>query len=172
MQIRFNTYTMRLEDDPLDVGYASEKVTVKDAAGNEKVIGGQNGKTQIIVTAPFIDARFAEELRGLSAMLPKGGEHEVTASVVVANEHHQDPGIEGVDFCIDSDEGFGDWYGVRLADGPCEKELTKALFVISKDGALFYDEFVSNLHDGFNLDTLYRKVSAAQLCYTGQGCHA
>lgn len=171
MYIRLNTFTMRLEDEPLDIGYASEKVSVKDGEGEEHIIGGQNGKTQVIVTAPFIDDSFSDELRSLREQLPKGGDYEVSVSVVVANERHTDPGIEDFAFFIDHDDSFGDWYGVRLADGPCEKELTKALFVISKDGALFYDEFVSNLHDPFNIDTLLRKVHAAQTCYTGKGCH-
>jgi thiol peroxidase len=162
---------MHLEEEPLDIGYASEKVTLKDVSGKEQVIGGQNGTTQVIITTPFVDEQFKEELRRVRETLPNGGEYEVNASVVVAHENHDNPQIDDIAFLVDHDNEFGDWYGVRLADGPCEKELTKALFVISKDGALFYDEFVTNLHDQFNLDTLLRKVSAAQLCYTGKGCH-
>ena len=162
---------MRLEDTPLDIGYASECVSVKAADGTTHTLGGQNGKTQLIITAPFVDDAFKEELKTIDAMLPSGGEYEVTASLVVANDTHSDPALEKIGFYIDSEGEFGDWYGMRLVGAPCDGELTKALILISKDGALFYDEFAKNLHDAFNADTLLRKITAAQTCYTGKGCH-
>ena len=162
---------MRLEDTPLDVGYASERVEVKSSDGTCCSLGGQNGKTQLIVTTPFIDDAFVAELEAINAILPSGGEYEVTASIVVANDTHTAPDLDKFDFYIDSKGEFGDWYSVRLVGEPCDGEFTKALFVISKDGALFYDEFAKNLHDTFNTDTLLRKITAAQLCYTGKGCH-
>ncbi len=162
---------MHLEDDPLDIGYASEKVALKDLEGKNVVVGGQNGKTQLLISLPFIDEPIAQELETIGASLPKGGEHEVTAAIVVANESHANPNIEGMDFYVDAEGEFGDWYGTRIADGECAKELTKALVLISKDGAIFYDDFLTNLHDGFNQETLARKIYAAQTCYTGKGCH-
>jgi hypothetical protein len=162
---------MRLEDMPLDIGYASEKVTLQDREGKTRVVGGQNGKTQLIVTAPFIDDAFKAELEAIAEGLPGGGGSDINATLVVANDSHDDPGVGTFDFLVDSDNEFGDWYGVRLSGAPCDGELTKALFVISKDGALFYDEFAQNLHDKFKTDTLLRKIAAAQECYTGKGCH-
>ncbi len=171
MQVRLNTSTMRLEDMPLDIGYASDKATLTGSDGKEHTIGGQNGKTQLIITAPFIDDALVKELEEIDAMLPKGGEYEVSAALVVASGSHEDPGLETFDFFIDSKEEFGDLYGVRLEGDPCGGELTKAVILISKDGAIFYDEFTRNLHDRFNADTLLRKIAAAQTCYTGKGCH-
>lgn len=156
---------------PLDIGYASDKVTLTDSDGKEHTIGGHNGKTQLIVTAPFIDDAFVKELKEINAMLPKGGEYEVSAALVVASDSHEDPGLENFDFFIDSKAEFGDFYGVRLEGDPCDGELTKAVILISKDGAIFYDEFADNLHDRFKVDTLLRKIAAAQTCYTGKGCH-
>lgn len=171
MQIQLNTSTMRLEELPLDIGYASEKVTLTDETGKTLTLGGQNGKTQLIVTAPFIDDSFISELKILEASLPSGGEHEVEASLVVADKTYDAPALERFRYLIDSDGEFGDWYGVRLSGDPCDGELTKALLIISKDGALFYDEFAANLHDPFNAETAIRKIYAAQECYTGKGCH-
>lgn len=162
---------MRLEDLPLDVGYASEKVTLTGPDGKQYVLGGQNGKTQLIVTAPFLDDAFVEELRQIEKELPSGGDYEVTASLVVANDTHDRPELERFGFYMDLEGEFADWYGVKLSGDPCDGELTKTLLLISKDGALFYDEFVNNLHTRFNADTLLRKIVAAQTCYTGKGCH-
>ncbi len=171
MQVHLNTSTMRLEDLPMDVGYASEKVTLTDSEGKGHIIGGQNGKTQLIITAPFIDDALIDELKELSDQLPKGGDYEVTTALVVANDTHTPPQLEGIDFLIDTQEEYGDFYGVRLVGEPYGGELTKAAILISKDGAIFYDDFAEELTDRFNTDTLLRKIMAAQTCYTGKGCH-
>jgi thiol peroxidase len=160
---------MQLEELPLDIGYASEPVTLTGNDGQPHRIGGQNGKTQLIVSAPFVDDAFVEELKIIAEAI--SGTGDVTASLVVANDSHGNPGLPPFGFYVDSEGEFGDWYGVRLVGDPCDGELTKALFVISKDGALFYDEFADNLHDSFKTDTLLRKIAAAQECYTGKGCH-
>jgi peroxiredoxin len=169
LQIQLNTFTMRLEEMPLDIGYASEKVTLKTKDGTDSTVGGQNGMTQLIVTAPFIDDTFIAELEAIDKALPDS--EEVSATLVVAGDAHEAPELTRFRFLIDSDAEFADWYGVRLSGDPLEGELTKALFIISKDGALYYDEFAKNLHDPFNAETAVRKIYAAQECYTGKGCH-
>ena len=171
MQVRLKTFTMHLEDMPLDIGYTSEKVALKSVDGKEHFLGGQNGKTQLIITTPLIDDAFLEELKTIDEMLPQGGEYEVTASLVVANDTHKTPTLEKFDFYIDANDELGDFYGLRLKGEPYNDELTKAIVLISKDGAIFYDDFVSNIEEKFNIDTLYRKIAAAQTCYTGKGCH-
>lgn len=160
---------MQLEDLPLDIGYASEKVTLKTVEGADSTIGGQNGTTQLIVSAPFIDDTFIAELEAIDRALPDT--EDVSATLVVAGDAHAAPNLPHFRFLIDRDNEFADWYGVRISGAPLEGELTKALFVISKDGALFYDEFPKNLHDPFNAETAVRKIYAAQECYTGKGCH-
>lgn len=162
---------MHLEYMPLDIGYASEEVTLSDLKNNEYTLGGQNGKTQLIITTPVIDEAFIQELKEIDEMLPSGGEYEVSASLVVANNTHNVPKLNNFNFYIDTKDEMGDFYGVRLKGIPYEDELTKAAILISKDGAIFYDEYVEDIDTKFNIDTLYRKIAAAQVCYTGKGCH-
>jgi len=171
MQILCNTSTMHLDDMPLDIGYASEEVSLKDKQGKAHQLGGHTGKTQLIITLPYIDDSFKQELEDIAKDLSKGGVHEVDASIIVANDKHDSPQIEGFDFYIDEEEEFADYYGVKLRGQPYEGELTKAIILISKDGAIFYDEFSPDINKGFNTATLARKVLAAQECYTGKGCH-
>jgi thiol peroxidase len=162
---------MHLEDMPLDIGYASERVLLCDINAKESFVGGHTGKTQLIITTPLIDTAFINEMRKISETLPTSEEHEIVVSVVVANDSHQAIEIEGFSFLIDFKEELADMYGVRLKGKPFDGELTKALILISKDGAIYYDEFCDDLSQAFNIDTLYRKILAAQLCYTGKGCH-
>ncbi len=171
MQITYKTSTMHLEDLPLDIGYACEEVKLKDTENNTHIVGGQNGKTQLIITTPFIDDVFIKELTEINDILPKGGEYEVTAALIVANDLHKNPNLEKIDFLIDADQELGDFYGTRLKGEPYNNEFTKALILVSKDGAIFHDEFTKDIDDKFNIDTLLRKIMAAQVCYTGKGCH-
>jgi thiol peroxidase len=162
---------MRLEDIPLDIGYASEQVTLSDESGKSYTIAGQNGKTQLLISAPFIDDSFISELKKIEAMIPKEDENEVAVTLIVANNKHQNPHLKGFDFLIDTQGEFADWYGLKLISAPLEGEFTKAIMLISKDGALFHDDYPMDMQEPFNHEMLYRKIVAAQTCYTGKGCH-
>lgn len=169
MQITLDTYTMHLEEMPLDIGYASEQVVVNDISGKEYSIGGHNGKTQLIISTPLIDDDFIDELKSVENILET--DSDMTASVIVANDIHSSPKFEKLNFYIDKNAEFADMYGMRLIGEPYNHELTKAIILISKDGAIFYDDIPLNLKDKFNIELLYRKIAAAQTCYTGKGCH-
>ena len=163
---------MRLEEMPLDIGYASEVISVTDKESKkETTLGGQNGKTQILISVPFIDESVKEELKSIDKDLPSGGEYEVTASLILTKEPEDDLGLEKIKVYLDDKEEFADFYGTKLSGEPFENGLTKALILISKDGAIFYDDFVEDLGEKFNQETLARKIYAAQTCYTGKGCH-
>lgn len=171
MNIRLNKHTMYLEDMPLDIGYASEVVHLIDTDGKQHTVGGHNGKTQLIITTPNISDTFIHEMKKINEIIPQSQEHEVVASLVVANDLHPQIELDKFNFLIDSQDELADMYGVRLKGVPYDNELTKAIILISKDGAIFYDQFCDDLENEFNVDILYRKILAAQLCYTGKGCH-
>ncbi|MBN2871146.1 MAG: hypothetical protein JXK04_09370 [Campylobacterales bacterium] len=171
MQIRYNVSTLQLDDIPIDIGYASERVELKNSAQESFRIGGQNGATQLIVTTPFVDEELLTQLREIDALLSLNALGGVTKGLVVATDKHHDPRLEEWQFGIDEGEAFGDYYGVRLSPGELGGEFAKALFVISKDGALFYHEILDNLNGAFSLEKALVKIAAAQTCYTGKGCH-
>lgn len=170
MQIIYNTSTLLLEDMPLGVGYASQKVTLKDINGQPLVIGGQNGHTQLIITAPFINndllaqIKEIDELLALNALI-------ISKSLVVATKEHNNPQLSKWNYGYDYDTQFGDYYGIRLGEGELCGEFAKALFVVSKDGALFYDEIPKDLNAFFSAEKAIAKIAAAINCYTGHGCH-
>lgn len=170
MQITYNTSTLLLEDMPLGVGYASQKVTLKDANDQPFVIGGQNGHTQLIICAPFLDENLISQLKEIDTLLTLNG-LVISKSLVVATKKHTKPNLEEWNYGIDYDTQFGDYYGVRLGEGELCGEFTKALFIVSKDGALFYDEILKDLNESFSLEKALPKIAAAMNCYTGHGCH-
>lgn len=167
MQITYNTSILHLEDMPLDIGYASERVDLKNTAGESFRIGGQNGSTQLLISAPFIDEMLITQLKEIDTLLSLNALGGLTKALVVANDMHELPSLEEWLSGYDYDEAFGDYYGVRLSN----KELTKSLFIVSKDGAVFYHEILSDLNDPFSIDKALAKIVAANSCYTGKGCH-
>ena len=171
MQIRYNTSTLQLDDIPLDIGYASERVELKNTAHESFRVGGQNGVTQLILTAPFVDDALIAQLGELDSLLSLNALGAITKALVVATDKHDDPKLEEWQFGIDAGEAFGDYYGIRLSPGELGGEFAKALFVISKDGALFYDELLRDLNAPFDTAKAIVKIAAAQNCYTGKGCH-
>lgn len=172
MHIQYKRSTMHLEELPLDVGYMSEKITLTEKkTGKEMILGGQNGKTQLFISAPFMDDALLEELKIIDKELPKGGEHEVNAFFIQSKAAEDDLCFEKIEVFLDNKNEFADFYGTKLVGEPFDGLLTKALILISKDGAIFYDEFLKDLDEKFNLPVLIRKIFAAQTCYTGKGCH-
>ncbi|MDO9057226.1 MAG: hypothetical protein Q7U69_11870 [Sulfuricurvum sp.] len=167
MEITYNTTLLELEDMPLDVGYASERVDIKSSTGETFRIGGQNGSTQLIITLPFIDDNCIAQLKEMDSLLTINALGGITKALVVATDKNAMPLLEEWLEGFDYDEAFGDYYGVRLSN----KELAKSLFIISKDGAVFYHEILNDLNDPFSLDKALVKIAAAQSCYTGKGCH-
>lgn len=167
MLIIYNTTYLELEDMPLDIGYASERVDLKSSTGDIFCIGGQNGATQLIITLPFIDDTTITQLKEMDSLLDINALGGITKAVVVATDKHAIPSLNEWLIGFDYDEAFGDYYGVRLSN----KELAKSLFIISKDGAVFYHEILNDLNSPFSLDKALLKIAAAQSCYTGKGCH-
>lgn len=167
MKITYNTATLTLEDMPLDVGYASEKVTLKNRSQETFTIGGQNGSTQLLISAPFIDDALTAQLNEMDSLLSLNALGGITKSLVVATNNDPLPVLEEWLVGYDFDEAYGDYYGVRLSN----KELAKSLFIISKDGAVFYHEILNDLNAPFSIDKSIAKIVAANSCYTGKGCH-
>lgn len=167
MQIVHNNSLLTLEDMPLDIGYASEKVDLKNRVGEVFTIGGQNGATQLLISAPLVDDALISQLKDFDTLLTLNALGGITKALIVADDKHELPALEEWLSGYDYDEAFGDYYGVRLSN----KELAKTLFIISKDGAVFYHEILSDLNEPFSIDKALAKIVAANSCYTGKGCH-
>lgn len=161
---------MHLDEEPLDIGYASEKIIVGDYDGKELQIGGQNGKSQLFITLPDMDQETLQELTTIKNDVLSSFENCDTY-VITSQKFTQIENDEILQFLQDTKGELGDFYGTRIADGDFAGFQTKALILISKDGAIFYDEFLQDLTQPFSTETLYRKLKAADECYTGKGCH-
>jgi hypothetical protein len=76
-----------------------------------------------------------------------------------------------VNFMYDKYKEFGTMYGTLIVSGSLEKELCKSVFIIGKDGAIYYENTLPNLEDDFDFEKLSIELNRAFSSYTGQGCH-
>ena len=72
-------------------------------------------------------------------------------------------GAEGVDKIETAsdhrDAGFGASYGVLIADGPLQRVLSRAVFVVDPAGTLKYVEYVPEVPDHPNYDAVLEAVA-------------
>ena len=62
-------------------------------------------------------------------------------------------------------------YGTKIVSGTLENRLTKALFLIGKDGAIYHIDMPSNLDSPLNLERIRAELNKVYQSYTGAGCH-
>jgi len=76
-------------------------------------------------------------------------------------------------FKIYFDDGleYGNMYGTKIEQGILEGKLTKALFLISKDGAVFYVDMPEVIESSLDMQRLHVELNKAYVAYTGVGCH-
>ena len=62
-------------------------------------------------------------------------------------------------------------YGTKIVKGNIAPDLCKSLFLISKDGAIFYVDMPINIEKHFDLEQLASELNKAYAIYNGVGCH-
>ena len=72
---------------------------------------------------------------------------------------------------FDINEEFANMYGTKIVSGTLENKLTKALFIIGKDGAIYHIDMPQDLELGLNMDRIRVELNKVYQSYTGVGCH-
>jgi len=173
MRLTYNHETLSLQSTPLDVGYNAGAVHITPRNGTPIGLGGCTQAPTLIITLPFWLPHYEGELESLARVL-----------------HHIDPTLKAyvvldsiemltlptlpLPFILASDSQgeLGDAYGVRIGSGSLNNALAKTLLLLSKDGALYYEEILKDLDHAFNEAYFARALASAIRCYNGEGCHA
>lgn len=171
MKIVHKNRELKLEDELLDVGYSAEKVELTAKGDTKVTVGGHRGKTQLLISLPFIDEAVEAELAAMESLLNETAQAKIDAWIVVANAAHTLKKEGFFKLGIDADEGFGDYYGVRLEGEGLSGELTKALTIVAEDGTLFYIDAPADLSEPFNTERFARMIVTALSCCDKKGCH-
>lgn len=166
-----------LTDDFIDIGYMAEDIEVSDLNGQIKQIkrSHENGAMTLYVSFPDTSDGFIKEMFKLDEFMShiqvdihcyfifnKLDENEI----ILKNR------LKKFQVVIDTQDDFGNMYGTKIINGVLEDKLTKALFLISKDGAIFYLDMPSDISNKqIDLERLQVELNKAYITYTGVGCH-
>ncbi|RMD83560.1 MAG: thiol peroxidase [Candidatus Dadabacteria bacterium] len=118
---------------------------------SEVTLGSLGAKKKVIVTVPSLDTpvcqtetrKFnerASQLEGVEVLV-------VSSDLPFAQKRFcETEGIERVTACSDvRDRGFGERYGVAIADGPLEGVLARAVFVLDENNQVKHAQLVPEI---------------------------
>jgi peroxiredoxin len=164
----YNGKEVTLCEDFIDVGYMAENFTATDRDGNEVEIKRSHPNRSMTLLLSMPSGGFETEILRIDKFISA---IEVDINCYLVLNQKVDIELKKFELIIDSLDEFGGLYGTKIEGEYLQDELTKALFLISKDGAVFYLDMPEKLEDEIKLDRLQVELNKAYVSYTGQGCH-
>jgi peroxiredoxin len=174
--IIYKNQECELCEDFIDIGYMAENIEVTDMQGETKEIqrSHSDNSMTLLVSFPNEDESFVKELLVMDEFLSRIQVpincyflfNEKTQNIEALKEK-----MKKFEIVFDHEEDFGNMYGTKIVNGILEDKLTKSLFLISKDGAVFYLDMPNDLDKPLDLERLQVELNKAYVTYTGVGCH-
>jgi len=163
-------------DDFIDVGYMAENVTVDDFYGHKIILKRSHSdkSMSLFVTIPYFGNGFIDEMLKLDGLL-KTIQVPLNCYFIFSEEMSDKTALknrlEKFEIVFDTDDEFGNMYGMKIVDGSLKNKLTKGFFLVNKDGSVFYLDIPDDLEQSFDIDRLIIELNKAYATYTGVGCH-
>jgi hypothetical protein len=175
-KITYKDELLELCEDFTDVGYMAENIEVQDLAGEIFEIKRSHPDKSMTILVSFWNAKdeFLDEILKIDEFLshiqvPMNSymifDKDAKIDAVLKNR------LKKFKVVLDAEDEFGNMYGTKLVSGSLKGKLTKSLFLISKDGAIFYLDMPDDLSKEFDLERLRIELNKAYVSYTGVGCH-
>lgn len=169
-QMKYKNEEFLLTDEFIDIGYMAEEVEAVDLEGNEIILkkASENRMIQIFLSFPSFE-EFKEEILAFDEFMDEA-QVEIF-SYILFNEKIELPKFKKLIPIFDVNQDFADMYGTKIISGSLENKLTKALFLIGKDGAIYHIDMPENLEKPFDMDRIRVELNKVYQSYTGVGCH-
>ncbi|MEA3499274.1 MAG: hypothetical protein U9R16_09465 [Campylobacterota bacterium] len=175
-KIKYKDEELELVEDFIDVGYMAENIEVLDFYGKAKDIkrSNEDKSMTLLISFPTASNGFYKEIIQIDKFM-----NDIVVPIncyLLFNSECEEMTalkntLEKFEIVYDKEEDFGNMYGTKLISGSLEDKLTKSLFLISKDGAIFYLDMPSDLEKELDLERLKIELNKAYVSYTGVGCH-
>lgn len=168
--MKYKNEEFLLTDEFIDIGYMAEEVEAVDLEGNEIILkkASENRMIQIFLSFPSFE-EFKEEILAFDEFMDEA-QVEIF-SYILFNEKIELPKFKKLIPIFDVNQDFADMYGTKIISGSLENKLTKALFLIGKDGAIYHIDMPENLEKPFDMDRIRVELNKVYQSYTGVGCH-
>jgi thiol peroxidase len=168
-----------LSGTEINVGDIAPVVTVVAQDLSEVQVGGEKGKTQIVVVVPSLDTPVcAAETRKFNVEAAKIENAEViVVSMDLPFAMKRFCTTEGIEnLTVGSDfraKAFAKSYGVLISSGPLAGVACRAVFVINASGKVTYKEICPEITEEPNYEAALAAAKGVTggSCGTGCGCH-
>lgn len=170
--ITYKDEILTLIDEFMEIGYMAEDVKVHNFHKDEITIKRSNNEKsmQIFASTPFNDNSIIELDKFLSDVSV-----DLRCFLIVDSEFQELSALKNslnkFEIFQDRDDEFGSMYGTKIISGSLKDKLTKSLFLIGKDGAIYYIDMPENLSTSFDLERLRIELNKVYQSYNGVGCH-
>ncbi len=159
-----------LTDEFIDIGYMAEDFDVQNLDTDEISIkkASNNRMIQIFLSFPNFED-FKDEIIAFDEFMNEAKVEIFT--YLIFNEKIEIPKLKKIIPVFDVNEEFADMYGTKIVNGSLKNKLTKALFLIGKDGAIYHIDMPEDLEKPLDMERIRVELNKVYQSYTGAGCH-
>ena len=170
-KIIYKNEEMKLTDEFIDIGYMAENFDVININNEEITIkkASPNRNIQLFLSFPNFND-FSEEIIAFDEFI-SGAKIDIFVYLIFNEKIDLSYDFKKIIPIFDINEEFANMYGTKIVSGTLENRLTKALFLIGKDGAIYHIDMPSNLDSPLDLERIRAELNKAYQSYTGAGCH-
>lgn len=170
-KIIYKNEEMKLTDEFIDIGYMAENFDLININNEEITIkkASPNRNIQLFLSFPNFDD-FSEEIIAFDEFI-SGAKIDIFVYLIFNEKIDLSYDFKKIIPIFDINEEFANMYGTKIVSGTLENRLTKALFLIGKDGAIYHIDMPSNLDSPLDLERIRAELNKAYQSYTGAGCH-
>ena len=170
-KIIYKNEEMKLTDEFIDIGYMAENFDLININNEEITIkkASPNRNIQLFLSFPNFDD-FSEEIIAFDEFI-SGAKIDIFVYLIFNEKINLSYDFKKIIPIFDINEEFANMYGTKIVSGTLENRLTKALFLIGKDGAIYHIDMPSNLDSPLDLERIRAELNKAYQSYTGAGCH-
>jgi peroxiredoxin len=170
-EITYKNEQLELTDEFIDIGYMAEnfdaidldkkKISIKRTSPNRNI--------QIFLSFPSFH-KFSDEIISFDEFM-NDAKIDIFTYIIFNEEISIPYKFKKLIPIFDTNEEFANIYGTKIVSGSLENRLTKALFLIGKDGAIYHIDMPNNLEKSLDLERIRVELNKAYQSYTGVGCH-
>lgn len=168
--MKYKIEEFKLTDEFIDIGYMAEDIEGINIEGNEITLkkASANRMIQIFLSFPNFE-EFKDEIIAFDDFMDEAKVEIFT--YLIFNEKIELPKFKKIVPIFDINEDFAQMYGTKIISGTFENKLTKALFIIGKDGAIYHIDMPEDLEKSLDMERVRVELNKVYQSYTGVGCH-
>lgn len=170
-KITYNNETLELTDEFIDIGYMAEDIEAKDENDNDLLIKktSANRSIQIFLSFPSFE-EFKDEIIAFDEFIDDA-KVEIFTYILFNKKIDINYKFKKLIAAFDIQKDFASMYGTEIVSGTLKNKLTKSLFLIGKDGAIYHIDMPKDLKDPFDIERIRVELNKVYQSYTGVGCH-